>query len=1181
VSYQASGSPVVIVERAVKRVLLLVLLVVCAAWAQPREITYADLHEGQVINGFRAVSVYLDDAGRPMGARFRQVRSGFTLDLLGIQSVPQAFLWVTTYPTSNMGEPHTEEHLLLGKGNKGRALASQEPMSLVTSSAFTMQWMTCFHFYTATGPEVFYEHFERVLDALIHPDYTDEEIRREVRNFGVSTAPDGALRLEEQGTVYNEMTTSMDQPAYRLFRAAAVAVYGLQHPLALSSGGLPEALRVIQPSDIRRFHGQHYFGGNMGMIAALPKDMALESTLAKLDAALDRVEPRHPVLPIMSEDQLPVPQPAPAGRIEYVHYPFRNDQQPGSVLLVWPAERKLDNRSFELLSLFLDSFGGDSDTNLYRLLINRRTREADFGIQGVQSFVDPDQGHPVYMMFRDVPAARMNDRDLSTMRSKVLEEISRIAAYPDGSAELAAFYARLKSRILKRRRDLAKLVNSPPRFGFRDASSNWVTHLYRINQEADFRKSLTEKADLGEIEKLVDGSHNIWRDLLAGWKLTGATPWVEAAKPDPELVEQEETARTARIAAEVARLRQQYGVAGDQEALRRFQSDQDAAGRVIEAAAREIRPPTFLEKPPLTLDDPLEFHASQLPRGVPLVTSTFDGMTSATTGIALRLDGVPESQLVYLSMLPQLLTRAGVIENGKPISYQEMAGRLRDEILDLNATFSVNPLTGRYELVVRGAGNNLAESQRALEWMKLILFHPDWRAENLPRLRDLVEQTLGALHNTTQAPEERWVDDPARAYRWQSNPLLLATSSFLTREHNVFRLRWMLEGGAAADIDNFLEQLGRLGGSRAERKTVLAAIENGQYSGMERLSAASKSLATAAARDLEGLLAGIPDSSLTADWHDLCAQMRRDLDAGPEQTLAALERLRRSLLLTGGARMFLIASPASQQSLAPRIQQWPGLLAEGKLAKAVYASRRRIDERLEQRDSQRAHPEFVGLLNANSQGGVFLNSAPLADYKDTNPDKLLDLLAANLYAGHGAHGIFMKTWGAGLAYSNGIRIRPLEGTVNYYAERTPLLPQTLEFVIGEVKKAAPDPSLVDYAIAGAFDGTRSAQPYEVRGEAMADDLADGLTPELVARFHRAILDLRKRPDLPAELFRRMPQVYARVLPGMGTPAQDVAAAVYFVIGPEKQLEAYEQYLKKAGGPASRLFRLYPRDFWVQ
>ena len=42
----------------------------------------------------------------------------------------------------------------------------------------------------------------------------------------------------------------------------------------------------------------------------------------------------------------------------------------------------------------------------------------------------------------------------------------------------------------------------------------------------------------------------------------------------------------------------------------------------------------------------------------------------------------------------------------------------------------------------------------------------------------------------------------------------------------------------------------------------------------------------------------------------------------------------------------------------------------------------------------------------------------------------------------------MKTWAAGLAYSNGIRVL-LDGRMHYYAERTPELPQTLKFVIDE------------------------------------------------------------------------------------------------------------------------------------
>jgi Zn-dependent M16 (insulinase) family peptidase len=1163
----------------VNRFIPLFTLLFTAAFAQSPERTYADLSEGQIINGFRTVAVYLDDGGRPMGARFRQVRSGFTLDLLGIQSVPQAFIWVTTYPTSNMGEPHTQEHLLLGKGNKGRALGSAEPVSLVSSSAFTMQWMTCYHFYTSAGPDVFYEHFERTMDALLHPDYSDEEVRREVRNFGVSRGPDGSLQLEEKGTVYNEMTTSMDQAEYRLFRGASLAAYGPEHPLSFSSGGLPASLRIIKPSDIRRFHAEHYFGGNMGMIAALPKEMTLDKALARFDAALDRVEPRHPVLPITTEEKLPAPQPAPAGRIEYVHYPFRNDQQPGNVLLVWPANRKLDNQNYELLSLFLDTVGGDPDTNLYKLLVNSSSRETDYGVKGVNAFVDSDPGNAVYVMLRDMPPARMNDADLGALRTKVLDELARIAAYPDGSGELASFNARLKSRILERRRDLAKFVNSPPRFGFRSVGSEWVMHLYQLNKEAGFRKSVTEKPALDAIEKQLDDRHNIWRAYLSLWKLTGVTPWVEAAKPDPDLVHQEEQERAARVSAEVARLEENYKVTTDQEALRRFETGEDGESKLIEAAAREVAPPTFIESPPLTLDDQLEFRSKSL-KGVPLVSSTFENMTGATTGLALRLDGVPENQLVFLSMLPQLLTRVGVIEDGKPVSYQEMTGRLRTEILRLDSSFSINPLTDRYELVLRGAGNNPAESQRAIEWMKLALFHADWRVENLPRIRDLVDQSLSALRTTMQRPEEAWVDDPARAYRRQDNPLLLATGSFLSREHNVYRLRWMLMDGGAQDVYQFLDKLAMAGGSREERKALVESIAAGKYAGMQGLSEPSKKVAVAAAHDLGELLPEIPDSSLASDWTELCRQMRRDLETGPARTLTSLDGVRKSLLITGGARMFVVGSTATQHDLDKSLEEMPGLLADGKLVKASYSSRGRIDERLLGRDPSAKRPVFVGLLNASSQGGVFLNSAPGANYRDTSPDSLLDFLASNLYAGHGAHGLFMKTWGAGLAYSNGIRVRPLDGRLNYYAERTPLLPQTMQFVIEEVKKAQPDPSLVDYAIAGAFDGTRSAEPYEARGEAMAADLADGLTPEVVTRFHKAVLDLRKRPGLEKDLFRRMPQVYSAVLPGLGQPVSQVSGGVYFVIGPEKQLDAYEQYLKKVEGSGTRLYRLYPRDFWI-
>src|SRR5919199_6632040 len=109
--------------------LLLLLIVSVLAAGMPRlasaqqagNVSFDSLTEGKVAGGFRAEAVYLNDSDKPFGARLRHVRTGFTLDFLEIQSVPQVFVWVNSFPTSDRGEPHTQEHLLLGKGNVGRA----------------------------------------------------------------------------------------------------------------------------------------------------------------------------------------------------------------------------------------------------------------------------------------------------------------------------------------------------------------------------------------------------------------------------------------------------------------------------------------------------------------------------------------------------------------------------------------------------------------------------------------------------------------------------------------------------------------------------------------------------------------------------------------------------------------------------------------------------------------------------------------------------------------------------------------------------------------------------------------------------------------------------------------------------------------------------------------------------
>ena len=203
---------------------------------------------------------------------------------------------------------------------------------------------------------------------------------------------------------------------------------------------------------------------------------------------------------------------------------------------MWPAVRKLSLRDKFLLSLFMDNVAGSADTNLYKRLIDSKTREADIGAKSVDGYVDDGQGNPVMVTFGDMPVSKMNDADLTALRAKVLDELAKIAAYPDGSPELAQFQQRLKSRIAETRRSLAKLVNSPPGFGFRGGDSSWLETLYQLNKEPGFRKTVTSKDDLAAIEKLISGSHNIWHDYLTEWKILGTLPNIEAAKPNPALI---------------------------------------------------------------------------------------------------------------------------------------------------------------------------------------------------------------------------------------------------------------------------------------------------------------------------------------------------------------------------------------------------------------------------------------------------------------------------------------------------------------------------------------------------------------------------------------------------------------------------------------------------------------------
>lgn len=1169
-------------KRLIASTLTLVSLAGPAAGAAA--LDYAALEPGTLAHRFKATTIYLDAADRPMGARFVHGPTGFQLDLIAIESVPQSFTWVKTFAVSDQGEPHTQEHLLLLRGVSGRRLATRQGMSIASTNAYTETWRTSYMMSTSAGIDTFFELFAEQQHAMLHPDYSDAEIRLEVRNFGVTRAADGTLRLEEKGPVYNEMVSSMASAGAQAWRAQSHAVYGTRHPLAFNQGGEPAGIRTMTPEDIRRFHATTHHLANMGAVAAFPRSAALADLLARFDRVLMADAPRGGSKPRRADSLARLPPPAgdPEGASRIYEYPHFNEQQPSPVSLVWPASRSLDAFEQVLAELFFSALAGDSSARLYGLLIDSASRKLDLGAQGISASVGLWGGHPVEIELSRARPASLTQANLHALRALVMREIERIAALPDGSPELKAFNEVVAGHATARAREAVKFIGTPPGFGARGGNSAWPDLLLLLERSPGTRKSLVMKREFARIRALLASGRNPWRERLARWRITGVAPYIVGARPNPALIAREQAEREQRLAAETERLKQRYATADAQQALARFAADAEAEFARIEESTR-VPPTPFVAAPPMTLDDGIEFEVRALAGGVPLVASRFESMTGAMTGIALSAAGVPREELRALSLLPDLLTSVGVIDDaGRPLSHEQVSERLRREVLSLDARFSTQVRTGRVELVMKGSGVGLEESRGALEWMARFLHAPDWRPENLPRLRDVVEQRLAALRSTPQRAEEAWVNDPAQAWMWQRRAAWLAAASFQTRAYHALRLRWQLFDPAPADRDavrGFLARLAESGRGldRARLKTLLAA---GQGPEWDALTTAQRTLAGLALRDLDLSLADMPDPSLGADFAELALALSEDLATPAAQALARLESLRRRLLRAGGARLFMAAPRALQDALAQPIAAFVHRLDAAPFTPQPDAAEGQVSARLAQRGAAPT-PAHVGLHVQGRPGGVILTSVPVLHYGQADErERVLDYLATRLYAGHGSHGVFSKTVGAGLAYSNGLRGTVSAGTVGYYAERTPELPQTVRFVNHIVRSGMPDGTLGEYVVAQAFAESRAAQAYEARAEGIAADIADGQPPAAVRRFRERVLELRRDPALVERLFERKDRVHARLLPGYAAGGLDHERGSFMVIGPDRQLDAWERFLQESDGAGTRLQRLYARDFWM-
>ncbi len=1142
--------------------------------AQPE---LGDLTAEQSIAGFTVHHLYVDDADHPLGGRFTHDHTGFVLQLLRIQTVPQAYLWVNTVPVGDRGEPHTQEHLLLGKGNRGRAVATLEDMSLVTSSAFTSQLRTVYHLHTTASPGVFFDVLDARLGALLFPDYTDEEIRREVHHYGVREAPAGGLALEEKGTIYNEMDSSFQGPGANLWRRVGQDLFGVDHPVAFSSGGLPDAIRSLTPEHIRRFHEATHHLANMGAIAVLPPDQPLVETLERLDGILrgHQPDPTPEGTAFSTEDTLPAPHTVDERELHTVAFPSGDPRAAGSVLLAWPPTRDLAPHEHTLLGVLLSGLAGNDSSTLYRAIVDSSTRERDTGARSVWASASDDLGFPVYFGVAGIPGSELDDDTARWLADRIQQELRDVAALAPDDPGLVDLKQRLRDEIVAFRRSIRRSISAPPGFGFRGTSSGWFSRLREIDAESGFRRSLTLTPHFDFIDAELAKPGNPYAEHLAG--LVEQTPLVYVNRPDPVLLEALGEARAARLDDATGAIAERFGVDDPQEGLRRFKEAYDRDTARLEAAEQVVTA-RFVDDPPMDYDSALDFATGAL-EGVPTVRGRFDAMTGADVRLSLSLGDLTADQQRWIPVLATLLTRSGVVIDGSPVSYREVRSRLQREVLSAGAWLNTSARTGRLELALLASGTTPEEVDAAVGWAATFLDAPDWRPENLPRLRDLVESSLSRLQSRMLGREESWVRNPRSAMLYGDQPAQLRAWSFLTQAHDVQRLFWRL---ATPPSDATLHAVRALApvGERLDREALrslfrtLSTREGDVPEAVEDLVApllASEDEGTRTlAGHLERALADIPDSALGADLHYLVRRLAADWAEPPADALTELDSIRGAVRHRAGAHL-VVSAGAMADDIDDRLRPLLALLDDGPPPGALPVTDHVVRRRLADRGGDPHAPNF-GLFDPNRRSGVHLHAGPGPSIESPTEDAVLDHIAANTWGGGGAHGLFMATWGAGLAYSNGVSTNLDTARTHYYAERCPSLGQTMDFVIDELKNARVTPAIAEYAIAQGFS-SRAASDYGSRTASMARDLLDDRGPERIRAFREAVLAQRDRPDLVDRLQERLLTVYAGTLPGLGD-----RPVLSLVIGDDRQLDEWAAWLETHD--AGPLQRLYPRDFWI-
>jgi len=1153
---------------------ILALLLLDASAATPSGFTeLAGLKQDQEIGSFRVANLYSDPSGSIVGAKFLHVRTNAPVFLLQMQTVPKAYIWVDTPDESDRGIPHALEHLLAGKGTKGRYVTLLTDMQLSQSAAATYQDFNFYGFSSGTGMEGFFAQLHAWLDALFRADFSAAEAERELYHFGVSTGADKRLNLAEEGSVYDE--EQADQSTESYYFELNKRILGPDNPFSSDIRGNPGSMRQVSPEDIRGFYKEHYkLGPSAGFIFVIDPKENVTAFLNKASREFDefsfagaanaskrsKAEPKYPIH--SSQDTGVGVWPFPAG----------SDSDAAAIRVGWKPAKATSLAQLELLELFFHALAGDQNSVLYKAAVNTQTREIDTGARKVDYdvFLQNSPFFPFEQVeISGIPGDRLSAGVVERIRDFVLSKIKEVSEYPDGSPQLQSFNAAVAAYAKASRKSQSVWIKMPPLFGI-DLSSEWKKHLGILEMDDHFVRSLSEEQAWQAVERQLQSGKNVWRDVIRDFHLLDM-PYAMASKPSTELLKRLETAKQERIRKKIEALREKYQVGDDQEALRRFAQDESNKSKEIQGIEARIRRPRFTAHPPLTPDDEIRYQQFRL-GSVPVIASIFDRPPSIDIGLAFDLRGIPRKYYKYLPILPRCFDSIGLKSGDQMVSYGDLLTQIQDKTLKFSVGYEENAASKRADLVFRTSVTNDQEFKTALDLVSRVLRFSRPDLSSLDRLRDITDQRL-AVDDAFKGNEFLWMQNAAYSFLTQGDQLFQGVYSAFTRTHWDERMKWRLHKPVT------LDEIDTLGTFASE---VIAqpgdpGANISRLSQKPGLSDLQRELLQYWARCLPLL----PATSLPDTLNRLTSEVQEDLRIGPAQTISEIRDLQQFVLNRQALHIDLVSDEATLATVKPEIadlaRSLPALaMNRDEGSNSAHPVMAKVEERYHL--SHLSFPWRVGLVNSSGIAGDIVSYADLPGYSQLDRSSLLEVLSANLLAGDGPQSLFIKTREAGLAYAINLQTEPAAKLLWDYADRSPDLPSLIHLfnATAESMSEWKDPLIVDYALRQTFSIPRSIYSPSIRGIAIAQDLRDGNGPATVQHFSRAILNLRHDPQLLSELTHAgVSSICGILLERQCEQQQRLGHSIFIFVGSEKTLADTEKQLP------SPLLRVWPSDFWLQ